>query len=163
MEKTVCFTGHRQISDTDYPILEEALRLEIERQIRNGALHFRTGGALGFDTLAAVCVLSLRQQYPQIKLHLILPCPEQTSGWKDADVLLYEQILSQADSHRYIAQGYYQGLLQQRNRALIENADVCIAYLSNSHGGGTAYTAALAIKKGLEFLNLYDTITDQTS
>lgn len=156
MGKTVCFTGHRQISNADYPQLEEALHRAVEDQIKNGATHFRTGGALGFDTLAALCVLSLRKRYPEIRLELILPYPDQPVGWRENDALLYRQILSQADSHRYIAQAYYHGLLQQRNRALVEDADVCIAYLCNSHGGGTAYTAALALKKGLEFLNLYD-------
>jgi len=158
MGKTVCFTGHRQIPDADYPQLEEALRLEIERQILQGATHFRTGGALGFDTLAALCVLSLRKRYPEIRLELILPSPGQTAGWREADERLYRQILAQADSHRYVAQTYYRGLLQQRNRVLVESADVCIAYLRDSHGGGTAYTAALALKNGLEFVNLYDTL-----
>ncbi|MBR3893604.1 MAG: DUF1273 family protein [Clostridia bacterium] len=158
MSKTVCFTGHRQIPDADYPQLEESLRVEVERQILQGATDFRTGGAVGFDTLSALSVLSLRMRYPEIRLHLILPSPDQTVGWRETDAQLYRQILSQADSHRYVAQKYYPGLLQQRNRALVDGADVCIAYLRNSHGGGTAYTAALALKSGLELINLYDTL-----
>jgi uncharacterized phage-like protein YoqJ len=154
MERTVCFTGHRQIPDEDYEALKDLLCRELEIQIQNGATHFRTGGALGFDTLAALTVLLLKKRYPQIRLELILPCPTQTKGWKSSDALLYEQILAQADSHRYVSQAYFAGVLQMRNRALVEGADVCIAYLCNSHGGGTAFTASLALKKGLEFINL---------
>ena len=120
MGKTVCFTGHRQIPDADYLQLEEALHAAVEEQIKSGATHFRTGGALGFDTLAALSVLSMRKRFPEIRLELILPYPDQALGWSENDARLYRQILSQADSHRYIAQTYYHGLLQQRNRALVE-------------------------------------------
>lgn len=157
MAGTVCFTGHRQISDAEYTPLMEALRVEIEKQIRGGAMDFRTGGALGFDTMAALSVLSLRREYPDIRLHLILPCPTQTQDWSPSDIRLYEQIMEQADSARFVSSFYYNGVLQVRNRALVEGSDTCIAFLKNSHGG-TAYTSALAIKKGLEFVNLAEAL-----
>ncbi len=156
MKKTVCFTGHRHIPPSAYTKLNELLVQTIEEQIQNGAAVFRTGGAIGFDTLAALAVLLLRKRHPHIRLELVLPYPEQASKWSDNDRLLYTQIAEQADRCVYISQGYYAGVLQARNRALVQEADVCIAYLRNSHGGGTAYTASLALKQGLEFINLQD-------
>ena len=156
VQKTVCYTGHRTIEEAEYEMLRQALLTETERQIQSGAVCFRTGGARGFDTMAALAVLSLRTIYPSIRLELFLPCPTQTRGWAQNDVALYEQILHQADAHRYISPFYYNGLLQQRNRAMLDGAQVCIAYLKSSSGGGTAYTSALAIKSGLEYVNLYD-------
>lgn len=158
MERTVCFTGHRHIEDEQYEKLFDTLMQVIEQQIDAGATLFRTGGALGFDTMAALAVLSLRKRFPEIRLELILPCPSQTKGWSQSDTILYEQIKAQADAVRFVSTGYYKGVLQQRNRALVENSDVCIAYLRNSSGGGTAYTASLALKKGLELINLHDLI-----
>lgn len=158
-KKTVCYTGHRTIEEAEYEPLRQALLAETERQIQNGAICFRTGGARGFDTMAALAVLSLRTRYPSIQLELFLPCPSQTKGWNQNDVTLYEQILCQADTHRYISPFYYNGLLQQRNRAMLDGADVCISYLKSSFGGGTAYTSALAIKNGLEYVNLYDLLS----
>ena len=114
------------------------------------------GGALGFDTQAALAVLSLRRKYPQIRLELYLPCPTQTRGWEENDRMLYTQILEQADAYHYTSTGYYHGVLQMRNREMIEGADACVAYLTNSNGGGTAYTAQLALKNNLEFINLND-------
>lgn len=160
MSKLVCFTGHRHIPDAEYDALKDLLYKTLEEQIENGATVFRTGGALGFDTLAALTVLLLRRKYPHIQLELLLPCPTQTKGWKKNDVLLYEQILEQADFHRYISTFYFNGVLQMRNRALVEGADVCIAYLTESHGGGTAFTASLALKSGLELINLADLSAD---
>lgn len=158
MERTVCFTGHRHISDDDYAKLFDTLLQVIEQQILAGAKVFRTGGALGFDTMAALAVLSLRKRFPEIQLELILPCPSQTRGWSEDDTVLYEQIKSQANAVHYVSTGYYKGVLQQRNRVLVENADVCVAYLRNSSSGGTAYTASFALKKGLELVNLHDLI-----
>lgn len=158
MKRTVCFTGHRNIPNELYAPLFDGLLAAIEEEIEKGASLFRTGGALGFDTMAALAVLSLRKRFPDIRLELILPCPSQTRGWSKDETVLYEQIKSQADSVRYVSTGYYKGVLQQRNRALVENADVCVAYLCNSKGGGTAYTAALALKNGLELINLHDRI-----
>ena len=161
MAKTVCFTGHRQIPEDDSLQIQEVLMKEIELQIKRGATVFRTGGAMGFDTIAALSVLSLRRKYPDIRLELILPCPAQTHGWADNDVSLYEQIKAQADACRYVSQHYFAGVLQLRNRALVEGADVCIAYLCTSHGGGTAFTASLALKNGLEFINISDSLLCQ--
>ena len=158
MGKIVCFTGHRQIPSENYERLQELLREVLEEQIKKGATVFRAGGAIGFDTLAALTVLLLRRKYPDIRLELILPCPTQTKDWKKNDILLYEQILGQADSYRYISQFYFNGVLQVRNRALVDGADICVAYLSGSHGGGTAYTAALALKNGLELINLAESM-----
>lgn len=157
MNKIVCFTGHRVISESEYPLMWRELDAEIERLIQSGAEIFRTGGALGFDTAAALCVLSHRLRHPQIRLELILPCPAQTDGWRKSDVDTYQRILDQADAHRYLAQSYYNGLMQARNRALVDGADACVAFLRTSHGG-TAYTFAYALKNGLETINLHDRI-----
>ena len=162
MSKTVCFTGHRHIPDADLPALTKHLYAVIEAQIEQGATVFRTGGALGFDTQAALAVLSLRRKYPQIRLELYLPCPTQTRGWEENDRMLYTQILEQADAYHYTSTGYYHGVLQMRNREMIEGADACVAYLTNSNGGGTAYTAQLALKNNLEFINLNDLMEQNT-
>ena len=158
--KTICFTGHRQIDSRTRRQLSAELLRELERQIREGASVFRAGGALGFDTLAAQAVLKLRRKHPEIRLELILPCPSQADAWATADKRLYENILANADTVRYTSTQYYAGVLQLRNRQLVEASDTCIAYLTNSHGGGTAFTCALALRKGLKFVNLADRVRD---
>ncbi len=160
--KIICFTGHRQIPSADRIELIRALQREVVRQIESGATVFRAGGALGFDTLAALTVLKYKKTYPHIRLELILPCPAQTQGWAESDKLLYEKILRHTDSYRYISREYFDGLLQLRNRHLVEGADVCIAYLTRSSGSGSAYTSALAIRSGLEYINLAEQIDRRT-
>ncbi|MBO5842697.1 MAG: DUF1273 family protein, partial [Clostridia bacterium] len=83
--KTVCFTGHRQIQAAHMMALPALLKAEIAKQAEAGAVCFRAGGAIGFDTLAALCVIEQKKQYPHIRLELILPCRDQDVAWSEAD------------------------------------------------------------------------------
>ena len=56
--QTCCFTGHRDISDP-LGILKRKLKRTIVNLIDNGIIYFGNGGALGFDTLAALTRLLL--------------------------------------------------------------------------------------------------------
>lgn len=114
--------------------------------IEKGYQYFGAGGALGFDTLAANTVLELKNIYPHIKLILVLPCKEQTKGWKQYDIDEYERIRSKADKVVYTAEHYYNGCMQKRNRHLVDNSSLCICYLTKETGG-TAYTVRYARTK----------------
>ncbi len=149
---TVCFTGHREINTRIRAALAKTLKKEIEKLIARGADCFRAGGALGFDTLAALTVLSLKKRHPHIRLELVLPCPTQADLWPREDREIYQKILSRADAVSYVSSFYYNGVLLRRNDRLVEGSDICVAYLTSSHGG-TAYTYVQALQKGLEIIN----------
>ena len=155
-EKTVCFTGHRKIPSNEISIVYAILRKTLIGCIEEGYCYFCAGGALGFDTIAALTVLELKQQYPQIELILILPCFEQTRGWNDADIEKYEWIKSKADKVVYTADHYFCGCMQKRNRHLVDNSSLCICYLKESQGG-TAYTVDYAKKQKLKITNVVET------
>lgn len=151
--KTVCFTGHRKIPFKQQSIIKDKLKTVLEELIEHGYCFFAAGGALGFDTLAAQTVLDLKQQYPQIKLIIILPCLFQTKSWNEKDKQMYEYIKGQADKVVYTSQEYTQGCMHKRNRHLIDNSSTCVCYLSKPTGG-TAYTVEYARKKGLRIINI---------
>ena len=152
-EKTCCFTGHRRIPIDDHEFIQKRLESEVLSLIHQGVHDFMAGGALGFDTLAAQTVLSLKDGYPQIKLILVLPCKEQTKGWGDRDVNMYNFILQQADKVIYTSEHYSRGCMHVRNRYLVDNSGFCVCYLT-SENGGTAYTVRYAGQKGLRIVNL---------
>jgi uncharacterized phage-like protein YoqJ len=129
----------------------------VQSLINHGATDFYTGGALGFDTLAALTVLRLRHICPNIRLHLILPCKTQTKMWNERDKFVYEQILLSADSVEYVQESYTSGCMHERNRRLVDSAELCVAYCEHS-GGGTAYTVAYALKNEKELINIADLI-----
>ncbi len=152
-EQTCCFTGHRVIPRTTYPALSRELEAVVRRLIEEGVRFFGAGGALGFDTLAAETVLRLRKSYPQIRLILVLPCRDQTRGWRQEDVVRYEAIKARADKVVYIGEQYTPGCMHRRNRHLVEHSAVCVAYCTRSTGG-SAYTVSYARRHGLRVLLL---------
>lgn len=152
-EKTCCFTGHRVIPTRALPRLVEELKQTLRRLIGEGVRYFGVGGALGFDTLAAETVLRLKGEYPSVRLILVLPCRDQTRGWKAADARRYRDILSRADKVVYTAERYSPGCMHRRNRHLVENSSVCVAYCTRETGG-SAYTAEYAQQRGLRLVLL---------
>ena len=152
---TCCFSGHRKIPAEDISKAKERLRVSIVSAIHEGYRYFGTGGALGFDTLAAQTILSLKKTYPQIRLILVLPCQKQTHGWKTVDVAVYECIYRSADKIVYTSKEYYEGCMLKRNRHLIEHSSLCICYLTNEHSG-TGYTIRYAKQRALRVINLAD-------
>lgn len=153
LSETCCFTGHRNLPGESRLFLRRRLETEIDRLAARGVRYFGAGGALGFDTLAAECVLRLRRVRPEIRLILVLPCPEQTRGWNSQDVNIYRDILTQADKVVYTADHYFHGCMQKRNRHLVDYSGHCLCYLTQPTGG-TAYTVRYAQQKGLHICNL---------
>ena len=147
-EKTACFTGHRKIPPESISELSQRLKNTLLRLIEEGYMYFGAGGASGFDTLATQCVLSLKKQYPHIKLILVLPCITQTKGWSKNDIAIYEEIKSQADKVVYTSHDYFRGCMFKRN-----GSSVCIAYLTQEKGG-TAYTVNYARQSNVQVINL---------
>lgn len=156
-EKTCCFTGHRIIPAAQQPALEKRLEEEIEKLIQKGVIFYGAGGALGFDTIAALTVLKLKSKYPQIKLILVLPCKNQSDRWNQEDKELYKQILSKADKIRYTSEHYHKGCMHSRNRHLMDHSLYCICYLMKNTGG-TAYTVVYAKENKLNIINLCERI-----
>jgi uncharacterized phage-like protein YoqJ len=152
-EKTACFTGHRTIPMLKKWKIEKKLKETLEALIDNGYCYFGAGGALGFDTIAAQTVLGLKKKHPEIKLILVLPCKNQTRGWEEKDVSVYEIIIEQADKVVYTQEHYDRGCMFKRNRHLVDNSSVCVAYLTEEKGG-TAYTVNYANQKGVKVINI---------
>lgn len=152
-EQTCCFTGHRTIPNWQRDSLSVGLRVTIRGLILKGYRYFGAGGALGFDTMAAQTVLSLKAEFPYIRLILVLPCKDQADRWCDADRAVYEDIKCQADKVVYISERYTRECMFQRNRHLVDYSSMCICYLTHN-SGGTAYTVDYARRKGVLIENL---------
>ncbi len=150
---TCCFTGHRDIPSDRLITIRNQLKAAVEQAIQNGYRFFGAGGALGFDTMAAQTVLKLKQQYPQIRLILVLPCVDQTSGWKQSDIDEYERIKSLADKVVYTSKAYHSDCMFKRNRHLVDHSSLCICY-TTKQTGGTSYTVNYAKSKSIMTINL---------
>lgn len=152
-DMTCCFTGHRQLPPYELDVLQARLERTLRRLIDDGFTYFGAGGAVGFDTLAAQTVLSLREEFPHIRLILVLPCENQTDGWSSADKAVYEEIRQRADKVVYISRAYTPDCMLRRNRHLVDNSAVCVAYF-REYGGGTGYTVQYAEKQGVRVIHI---------
>jgi len=93
---TCCFTGHRNIQSDELPRIQKQLESELEKLINQGVKNFCAGGALGFDTIAALAVIKSKKEFPHVRLVLVLPCKEQTCGWPEADINISDYPVSSA-------------------------------------------------------------------
>ena len=125
--RTCCFTGHREIPFLRRHHIAKVLKQELEKLIEQGVIYFGAGGALGFDTMAAQTVLSLKSKHPEIKLR--------------------------ADKVKYTSIEYTSGCMHKRNRHLVDNSSVCVSYMTKNTGG-TAYTVDYARKNHVRVINL---------
>ena len=79
MEKIACFSGHRHIEESEYDSVYKATLSYVRELIYEDYTIFRCGGALGFDMMAADIVLSLKEEFPDIKLHTNRIAPTATA------------------------------------------------------------------------------------
>jgi len=154
-EKTVCFTGHRRIAAADRLRLAAQLAAAVDGRIALGMTHFICGGALGFDTLAAQCVLAARAANPAVRLMLALPCRGQAENWRAADKAVYADICARADEVIYVSEDYSPDCMGRRNRFMVDHAAAVVVYCRQAQGG-TANTVAYAVREGVPRIHLMD-------
>ncbi len=158
--KNCSFTGHRRIKNTDIlrSKLIEAICVFINEY---GTTDFFAGGALGWDMLCEETILKLKNEYPFIRLHIVLPCSEeeQTCKWDEKEKARYKRIIMSADSVEYLAKGYYEGCMKKRNERLVEQTEGCICYYNEKRPfSGTGQTVRMAMQKGLKIINIFQNI-----
>ena len=155
--KKCCFTGHRNIKITHAlkgRLWETLCRLVEEYNVTD----FYAGGAVGFDMLCEKAVLALKKQYPEVRLHLILPCPpqKQSGKWNDGQKRLFADICEKADSCSILSNEYYQGCMKKRNEELVKNADCCVCYYNDEDPrSGTGQTVRMCKKRGIDIINIF--------
>lgn len=80
--KVACFSGHRKLP-RDCTELKASLEKAVIELVERGVVFFCSGAALGFDQLSAATILRLKEDYPHIRLIMVLPCPpdQQSMKW----------------------------------------------------------------------------------
>jgi uncharacterized phage-like protein YoqJ len=151
--QTCCFTGHRWLPKEKLGQILKRLDYEVENLINQGVTDFISGGALGFDQIAASLIVAKKEMGRAIRLIFVLPCKNQDGYWRDEQKRLYRGLLTEADEIVYTSEEYFDGCMLKRNRHLADHSQVCICYLAETKGG-TVYTVNYARRKGLRIINL---------
>ena len=158
------FTGHRSIKKTHEKEIGALVMRAIEYAYSRGCREYYTGGALGFDTVAARQVLLFKISHPDITLGLLLPCKNQDKNWSESERDAYNYILKHADFSEFFSDSYTDDCMKKRNTALAERADILVAYVFREYSGA-GQTVRIAKKLGKEVYNIYPSLekcgTDQ--
>lgn len=152
--KTVAFTGHRNIN-TDTSVLKDELTHIIREQYHNGYTTFITGGAVGFDLLAAEVVLELQKEYTNIQLFCAVPYTGHHLYFRKESKQRYIHIADKATSNILLSAHYYDGCFLRRNDYMLEKCSLVIAYYAQITKSGTGYTIRKAQEKNIPTINLY--------
>ncbi len=162
---TVAFSGNRTIiipSEYSADEFEELVRKELLANIKGlydeGFRTFLSGGAIGFDLIAAEEVLRFKESHSDVSLVIVIPFDDHDKKYSDEDKQRYGRVKILSDSVIVINQeGYSLAAYHMRNDFLVNNCNHLIAY-SNGHGRGTISTINKALKRGVMVTNLYDTL-----
>lgn len=151
--KSCCFSGHRNLPYEKSAEIRKCLVRMIGELAEEGCTEFVSGGAMGFDLMAAEAVLELKRVYPKVCLVMALPCRDQHARWGQREREQYQRIVGCADEVVYLCESYVTGCMHLRNRYMAERCDLCIAYLTH-RGSGTEHTVKCANSLGKRVLNL---------
>ncbi len=155
-EKTLCFTGHRNLPKemASLMALKQRLIREIHIALEQGIDTFLFGGAYGFDLLCGASVLSITQM--DCSLICILPFVGHDVKWNIKDKEEFIRI-QRACTKTIITSGEYsKDVYRKRNQFLVDNSSKVIAYWDGKYSSGTAQTLRMARKKELEIINIYE-------
>ena len=152
------FTGHRHIKSDHLSALPSLVFRAINYAYEQGCRTFYSGGAIGFDTVAAREVIRFRMTHPDVRLVILVPCLDQDRSWSDRQRDAYSFILSSADEVVFVSsEPYSDGCMRERNKRLVELSDMLICYAAR-RDSGAGQTIAMAKKLGRETYNLYPTL-----
>ena len=156
--KNCSFTGHRSIPYSHEERLSSLLGRAIAYAYEEGCRNFYTGGAIGFDTMAARQLISFRISHRDVKIIVAVPCKDQDAMWTDAQKDNYAFILSNADEIIFVSEEYTKDCMRKRNEYLADVCDILIAYSGRS-SSGSAQTVRMAEARGKTVYNLYPNVS----
>ena len=147
MGKTCCGFGHRIVLVDVDTELRKVLQDLIENK---GVTCFLTGGLGEFEELFARAVCSMRSEYPQINLCLVVPhLTKSLNGKRELLSFLYDEIIlpSELDGANKKA------AIPLRNRWMIDNSNYVISAVHRDFGG--AYEAvAYAARQRVQIIKI---------
>ena len=148
-EKTCAVTGHRALDES---LDKDRLKGEFYALIERGIDTFLCGMALGFDTLCFETLQEIRK-IKKIKIIACIPCKNQDKKFNFYQKLKYQNLIKSADEQIVLSEEYTPECMMNRNRFMVDNASILVAYLRHNYGG-TKNTVNYAKDKQIEIIKV---------
>ncbi len=152
-EITCCFTGHRVLPEEKIEQIKERLDREVDILAAQGVTNFISGGALGFDQMAASVIIAKKHAGKNVRLLFALPCKNQDKYWSPDQRRYYRRLLVEADEIVNVSENYTDGCMEKRNRYMVDRSAFCICACSFWRSG-TGQTVRYAKQNGLTIINV---------
>ena len=152
-DHTCCFTGHRTLPANRVQTIIINLDREIDALIGQGVTDFISGGALGFDQIAASLIVAKKEMGKKIRLIFALPFKNQDTLWNEKQKELYQNLLGETEEVTFVSEEYDPFCMKRRNKYMVEHSAYCICALLHEKSG-TAQTVRFARKKGVKIINV---------
>ena len=145
MKTTTCFfTGHRKLPPHKIEQITKRLNREIVNLISEGVTTFISGGAAGFDMIAASLVAAKKEMGANVHMIFALPSKKHDSLWNEKQRIFYMGLLAEADEITYVSENY-----------MADSSAYCICALM-CEDSRTAQVVRYAIEKGLQIINVIE-------
>ena len=142
----VAVSGHRDLTSAAPAVIRKAIGQLVD--LYPSAL-WLAGGATGTDQIATGELLDRGQ-----KVRLVLPfnLVIQARLWSESRRRILLDQIARAAGVEVVADQYHPKAYLDRNRRLVERADLLVAFYSGRSTGGTAHTIRLAARRRLPVL-----------
>lgn len=145
-----CFAGHRFASQSLLQEITFAVE-DIVRDFEN--IEFYSGGMGQFDKLCEQAVREIKKRYPEKEICLFLVLPSYQYAPRNDDLQFMRRLYDDIFVCDASDGSHYKSMIGKRNRWMVEESDVMIAYVLHESGG--AYTSLkIAQKKGLRIIRV---------
>lgn len=134
MLKTATFIGHRDLLSLNFSQIKNCIQALIKDY---GFERFLSGGMGIFDEMCARAVWELKQLYPHVQNHLVIPY----LSFAIQNRFYYDEIIYPAELEGL----FFKKSILLRNKYLVDHADAAVCYIDHSWGG--AYKTYLYAKK----------------
>ena len=143
----IAFCGLSDFIKTD--ALEEKMMSVLREKIGDSPAELFLGGYGAFDSFALFCGRKYKKKHPDVKLVLITPYIDRVTDGAGYDETVYPPIENVP----------YRFAICERNKWMVERADLVVAYVNHSHGGAFT-TFRHAQKKNKRIINIADDISE---
>lgn len=144
---TVCFCGHSKLYSSYDSIKAKCLEI-VRGLIAKGADSFLIGDYGDFDAIAASVCLTLKKDYPNIEVYLVLPYYRpHIDDYTQQRYNRFDDIITPP-----LEDTPYRYRIVKANQYMVDQADIVISYVRTS--GGAAKTMEYAIRKAKNIINL---------
>lgn len=163
-ERACAFTGHRPFrfvfkDDENHPLcrkIKAAMADACLTLIREqGVRRFISGCAVGVDQWGAEAVISLRAQYPDIRLVCAAPFPDFVAKWTPEQKQWLRRIWDTADEKGFIRRAYSPEVYFERNRFMVDRAKHLIAVYDRESASRSGTGQTVRYAQGLDRRILY--------